>query len=398
MKFYSIEIKFNQELITLVPINCFKITDDSNKIIVIYELKYFLNSEEKHVAHINYYLSDGNTNQLRANMLFPFLCYHQQNSESCIKIFGRYSYNFNLIVKVGGIQNIKMDNINEKILNKTKVQIHEENKKTLGESDKMMRDYLKIFFTNMFFKLTSSIDNSKFNFTVDASSGLISVLPRIENLLDLIIAIYSDQLINLQDIDYYEPIPRINCEQFDVNYYDFKHSVTSLSLKPNSTYSPDDIMVEKILRQNLVNELHNMFVLLTKSKLFTARVVIFEPTDISKKSFNDRYAEICKDKKINDSKKLNFAKYFIISHYLLKIVKSKINNIITSYNQEICKINKQSSSIDSIVNFKSYTDKINELTNLMSMFSEKTLYKGQNLETKEDTYLEKNIGSWAGSC
>ena len=58
MIFYSIEIIHNQEKLTLKPVACLRVTDDSNRIVVVYGLAYFLNNVMKHTAYVNYYLSD----------------------------------------------------------------------------------------------------------------------------------------------------------------------------------------------------------------------------------------------------------------------------------------------------------------------------------------------------
>jgi hypothetical protein len=400
MNFYSIEIINNQEKISLKPVNCLKVTDDNNKIVVIYELEYSENNNIKHKAYVNYYLSDGNTNKLRANMLFPFYCYHQRDSKSCIHIDGTYRNNYKLLVKVTDVKNINMDKLNTSILTKTKIQIHEKNKISLETSENIILDYLDLYTTEVY-ENNPTTNISEFNFTVNAIDGLVSVVQRIENLLDLVIGLYSDPLINIVSFEHYEPIPHIDYTSRGIDYYDFTQSCKTLGVKSNDyvKFEENDIIVDKALRENLVKELNSMINMLTKTKIFNASVVNLEPTDVNKSTFNDTYSNICKNNKINHSKKINYGKYFIISQLLLQMVIKKINTNIQNYNIELCKINKnQSDSIKSTLNRKLYKNKIDMLNEFRSMLLEKTLYLNDELNRNENSLLQKNIETWEGRC
>lgn len=398
MIFYSIEIKHNNEQVILNPIQCLKVTDDSNRIVVIYEIKYLVNNAVNQISHVNYYLSDGNTNKLRANMLFPFYCYHQRNSKSCINITGKYATNYKLLVKLSGVINVSLDKINNNILSKTKNQIHQKLNKTWAKSDRMLLNYLDLF-DNVIDRIEPNDDIKKFNYTVDAYTGLISVVQRIENLVDLVIALYSEPLINVVSIEHYKPIPHEDYYYMGIDYFDFSHTFYNIGL--TDEYEHHNNIIDKFLRQNLVDELHNLITILTRTKLFNASSVTLEPVEINKQQFNDTYAQICKENNINQSKKTNYATYFKISQSLLQIVKRKIDMNIHNYNLELCRINKtqdESSSITNLITKTNIIEKINELSKIKSMLNDKTLYRRENLDRNEETFLGKNILSWNGTC
>ena len=69
--------------IIMTPANFYKISDHDVKYVVIYNLK-FINGDQEIESQIPYYISNGATNKLRANMLYPFMCYSSINEvEHC---------------------------------------------------------------------------------------------------------------------------------------------------------------------------------------------------------------------------------------------------------------------------------------------------------------------------
>ena len=53
-----------------------QIKDKYNYMVIIYQLKMVKESKETTV-NIPYYISDGQTNRLRANLIFPFICFNE---------------------------------------------------------------------------------------------------------------------------------------------------------------------------------------------------------------------------------------------------------------------------------------------------------------------------------
>ena len=81
-KWNSTKIMFTHENHTfkMTPKSCYRMKD--SKIIVIMYLIQYINRVERinKIAEIPYYVSDGHTNEFRANMLFPFLCFTDKDS------------------------------------------------------------------------------------------------------------------------------------------------------------------------------------------------------------------------------------------------------------------------------------------------------------------------------
>ena len=140
-------------------------------IAIIYQLEYlnFFN-RERIIAEIPYYLSDGQTNEFRANMIFPFSCFNVINSQTCpfvqneyiLAVGGLLKYHIGKNIDVGLIQNEIYEYVNNHIDEKFK-----------DES------------SNLFCK---SILNE---ISMKTTKGLGSVLGRIENVLDFYIALAS---------------------------------------------------------------------------------------------------------------------------------------------------------------------------------------------------------------
>jgi hypothetical protein len=75
--FYEIQIPTTNGIIVLTPENYF-IVQDIKKLVVIYKL-IAIEDQQQIEAYIPYYISDGHTNKLRANMLYPFFCFNDLN-------------------------------------------------------------------------------------------------------------------------------------------------------------------------------------------------------------------------------------------------------------------------------------------------------------------------------
>jgi hypothetical protein len=394
MNFYLINIIHNSEKITITPIKFFRISDSYNRIVVTYKIVYRLNFFV-HETHINYYLSDGNTNHLRANMLYPFMCFSKNGSDSCIITRGIHD---GLLFKISGVKNISLTKINDDILTKTKRQICQKKKISFKDADSMILKYLDD--TRIEYWLDEkSTDETKFNYKMDAHVGLLSIVSRIENLLDLIISLYTEPLIDIKSIDHYKPIPIRSALDKGIDFYDFKILFKDLDLEDKiCPENSDNSFVDRILRENLIKELNYIIELLINTKLFDVKSVKLEPEIITQAIFNDRNSKICKDNGINPSRIINYKKYFIISEKLLEIMSKKINVITNNYNSEICKIeyNKDKSLKKNIAK-KLYLKKTYDLNNLKSMLLGETLFMSQKLERKDDI-LPINIEVWDGTC
>ncbi len=161
------------------------------KYVVIYELNYKNGLGENILSYIPYYLSDGQTNNFRAGMLFPFMCFNDdsKNLNDCPV---SESYNYGVLLKYHVAKNLDFRFIykwiNSKIVEK------------FGQRG--------VEFINS--HLPSASQNGRI--------GVSSVLVRIENLLDFFIAIYSDRIINYNNYDINTYKPNFN-NAFDYSAY-----------------------------------------------------------------------------------------------------------------------------------------------------------------------------------
>ena len=73
---YKITINIDNGVFEITPIKYYFI-DSPGRRVVLYEIKYIDkdNTDNNLLTIIPYYISDGYTNHLRANMLYPFFCF-----------------------------------------------------------------------------------------------------------------------------------------------------------------------------------------------------------------------------------------------------------------------------------------------------------------------------------
>jgi hypothetical protein len=239
---------------------------------------------------IPYYLSDGQTNNFRANMLFPFICINDPqnlNSGCAVNDIGTKGFVYKYYV----IQNLD--------LNRIKDWINSEIIKTYGQRG---HDFINI-------KLKESSENN--------TIGVSSVLPRIENLLDFLLAISSERIINKYPIEEYRPNIR-----HPPNSFDFKFNTRGM--KENK----EDIDIYDFYRDRLLfffNEYYNKF--MKDYKFINILTNKFPLHPITLNDFNNIYVvKICNSetKQINPLHRQNTDNYINISNKLLEIIKPMI--------------------------------------------------------------------------
>ena len=184
MHFYKISLQsYTKGAIIMTPVEFYTISDHEIKYVVMYNLK-FINTNEEIESNIPYYISNGNTNKLRANMLYPFMCYsNTYNKENCPYDISRESYATykytSLLLKYKILNNIDIDKLEEELL-RTFIQIYPE-------------EQTKI--------------RNKIRLKDLQGHDLISVMQRITNLVDFFICIVND---TIRDFNY-------RLEQTDIN-------------------------------------------------------------------------------------------------------------------------------------------------------------------------------------
>jgi hypothetical protein len=144
IKSYIITFDTDQFKFTFKPISGYSFITPKPYNVIIYKLK-MLNktTSKKNVSIVPYYVSDGSTNGLRANLIFPFVCFNERNISNIICPYNSDpKFPLGLLYKYSVVKNLNLKSP-----------------------------------------------------SISSSTGLDSVLPRIQNLLDFIIClVFSNKL------------------------------------------------------------------------------------------------------------------------------------------------------------------------------------------------------------
>ena len=161
--FPKLIINFNNKQIIALPVNAFKIIDLFDRIIVLYKFTYYDYLSREYIeSTIPYYLSDGQTNNFRANMLFPFICINDpDNLKSGCAVNDIEPRG--LVYKYHAIQNLNLNIVRDWI------------------NSEIIKEFGKDKGSNFINIILEESSKSK---GVSHRIGVSSVLPRIENLLD----------------------------------------------------------------------------------------------------------------------------------------------------------------------------------------------------------------------
>lgn len=296
--------KYNINKIILNPIKAYYLTDVYYKI-VLYKIEIiFTSGKHKPLdAIIPYYVSDGHTNKLRANILYPFLSinYIPSGQNGIIneapyiteetKKSGKVKYaDKDLLFKLAICNNMGMNEINSKFLETLKDEYYDNN-------HKFYREFVEEHKT----------------------TGLITVLKRLDNFLDFLIAI-SDINSIIGDISKicrpYYPIVGENPR----NKFDLKCCTKILFHKVINNLEND-------YRRMLITFFKDKYIEYTTTKNIRYINVELEEYDITKEKFNkDSY--ICINGEINEEYNRNLENYEIISKLLNLYNNGKMTNCV----------------------------------------------------------------------
>ena len=256
-------------------------------IVVIYNIEMTIN-EITESCKIPYYLSDGHTNNFRANMLLPFFGFNINEVNSSMPVSETLIEG--TLFKNNLVKNIDMKALQNYIINQLK--------------DNIIKDGAD---PNRIIEL---MENKSNNNTV----GVLTVLSRIKNLLDFIIAVNSEMLLSELSPLYYIPIRDRN------NRYNF-------NVKNETGIYPSGQQIGKednVFRDILIRELKYQNEMLKNLGLFNVNLI---ELDISlrrtPKEFNNRIL-LCKDRVFNQESIDNFKRYVNISQSLFNSFKQKI--------------------------------------------------------------------------
>jgi hypothetical protein len=307
MYFTELIIKDSNETVNAKPIIAYELTDIPFRRIVLYNITY-TNSEtgENISSIIPYYISDGKTNNFRANMLYPFICINDQHNPlsgcPCFMKNGKciIDNDRGTLIKNNIVKNIDLNPINRYILSEIR-------KKYPSLAD----DFENIILPR---------DSLRY------SAGVASVLRRIENILNFFIAIYTDRIMEKYDINTY--IPNIFGDPFD-------YSVNS---PQGNNESSEYINLYNEYRYNLLYYLNETVTKFTEFRIINYRFIDLEFNPILLDTFNNlEHIKTCMnepyippvgkidDPYINNNSRLNLEKYVKISSKLLNMMRNIIN-------------------------------------------------------------------------
>jgi hypothetical protein len=295
-KFPLLKIKVLNETIILTPLKFYLINvNDTNpsRLTILYDLTY-KNDTETINAIIPYYISDGATNSLRANMLYPFICIQDDDeNKDCPKT---YDYITGVLIKYRTIKNLDFSIINSDI------------------DEHLIDKFGKIKYS-AFLRANDKYTNGR-----KSSVGIFSVLPRIGNLLDFMLAICSERIINTYPIKQYRPN-----YSYDIpphrrpDPFDFTKNMLS-------TYESDFFLdMFDNYRLQLLSFFKNFYNSFVYYKIFENEFIELESSEINLKDFNKlQEVKICESfNKIYEDKINNTERYINIS--------IKLNNMINKY-------------------------------------------------------------------
>jgi hypothetical protein len=327
---YEFIIDSDDMIINLIPTRCYDIVDDKSYII-FYRiiLRNKLTDEIIEEAEIPYYMSDGNTNKLRAGLLFPFISfnyckeknikYEYPNSMCTSSYSNRLKFKHELLY-----------NLNFDIYQNTKLTENYTNLLALIKSSVLIR--------------SSSIPSY--------DEDLLSVLPRIGNFLDFIIGAYNKIIMEefKNDLDTYSSEIKLNNFSFCKKYQPLINTIITSDIYNITKENDIDIDKHNEYRYRLLNLIYYLM-----SNFIDYNFLTVIPTNINiQTSSKDQYRKeiypLCENTytsisytSTSDRPDLSISRslhtYVKISTHLHNIMKEKFKNlreVSVNYNMTKC--------------------------------------------------------------
>jgi len=309
MNFNSITFNFNNTIFNASPIHLYKIVYKAEEIpyryvlVVIYRLIYTDADGTITSSDIPYYVSDGASNKYRAGLLLPFICINENKKDIPLYCptsdngkFGAYGtlYKYNIA------SNLDFNIFNKWILENL-------------ETRKSEPEYKQIF----------TKAQQRWKIEQEKGVGITSVLERIVNLLDFLIAIGTSRVDSIDDIRTFRPVSYP--DQYNYGKYSddthILHPSHKLSIiPPENTNTIDDYY-----RQNLNIVLKDFLIFFKLYKIITISPTQLDEKIITIQEFN-RINPICSSDTINPVQITNSANYSKISNAVYSNMKEYINN------------------------------------------------------------------------
>jgi hypothetical protein len=228
----------NSIKIILTPTKLIHVFEDplmkiNDFIVILYNLRYEYKDNRYMEANIPYYLSDGGTNEFRANMIYPFSCFNIPNT-SC-PYSARLTIGGILKHKIG--KNIIIKNLTEKVVDLAK------------KHDYSIYNFSQDEQKTMIHKINSNL----YKISKDTTRELGSVLGRIENILDFFISISSMDRQTISDARFYRPVYFSNVNRYNINHKDNENNYLRLYkqiTKDNEISRAHESLKNSVTRQN----------------------------------------------------------------------------------------------------------------------------------------------------
>jgi len=278
--------------ITLTPTQLYFISEEElvDWFIIMYDLYCDVNGKIYN-ATIPYYISNGQTNQFRGNILYPFACFSEKPAEFCPETTKKDLPEKDYLIKYA---------INQKLNTSGMIDFHIKSK-IVNEQKEL--------------ELAERIFNDEEN-VYRLENGLFSISRRIGNPLDLIICLNSDEIFIPKNEKYYRPI-------FSKKF--------AYNINCHSIVAENDLeKYSNLYRKYLLETLHDFNICFSKYDIIHMEDITIPIERITKKKFNEKIG-ICNE---YDKNKINVMNYHYISIYLLNLLIDKIKKIKSNLPKE----------------------------------------------------------------
>lgn len=318
--FFSFHIDYEDIILDIVPIEFYNV-NYSVRYVCMYKLSIIhkKDSLKNHISIIPYYVSNGQTNKIRANLIFPFMCYSDWNNQGICPFFEnsitktKYKLNRAVLLKYHIGPNFEINKLENQVI---------ENfiKKQGAEFEEVRRNQYQQLY----------IQSNNF------SKGLPSVLPRLSNFMDFVLCIINQNIINfnpeVDNIYCFRPLLIEN----DQNYIDMK----KCNEQPNVLNSEDDY---RFVLLTILNRFANL--IMNHTFIDDIRLVRLKAIPISLEDFN-KMVKTCEQEYIIK----NTTSYFIISQEFRNIFKKRINEFVSqAVDKDITPENRDLIFLDNIL-------------------------------------------------
>ena len=295
--FFSFSIHNENVDITITPIEFFNV-EYVVRYVCMYRISMIDKKDplKKHESIIPYYISNGQTNRLRANMIYPFMCYSDWINQGVCPFFEDNSHKTQfkergaLLLKYQIGPNFNFTKLENQVIDNF---IEKDGIESIDKRRKM-------------YQVLETHSNS-------LSRGLPSVLPRLRNFMDFVLCILNENIIHfnpaVDNMKCFRPLQVDN----DKDYIDMKKCVN----QPEILTVEDDY---RFVLFTILNRFANLII--AHDFIDELQMIRLKAIPISKEDFNI-YAKACN----RDYIVKNTTSYGIISQEFRNVFKDRIATV-----------------------------------------------------------------------